>query len=148
MLSRITTIILGVGLLLGPNLTAESDATTSGFKVIVNESNPTTAMRAEELSRLFLSTSPEWTDGRQARPVDLTSDLPVRESFSTGVHGRNVTAIKSYWQKMIFSGKGAPPPELEAEGDVLRFLAANPSGVGYISSDTPLPAGIRVIQIH
>ena len=148
MYRRTLWIALLAGLLLGAGPRAESAATGTDYLVVVNDGNPTKAMTSKEISELFLAMEPVWGSGQTARPVDLKSDSPVRRSFSQAVHGRNVTAVKSYWQKMIFSGKGAPPPELEHETEVFRFLAANPSGIGYVSSGTLLPSGIRPLRIH
>jgi hypothetical protein len=32
-----------------------------------------------------------------------------REGFSKEVHGRSVTAIKSFWNQQIFAGRQVPP---------------------------------------
>jgi len=62
-------------------------------------------------------------DGETALPVDLRSDSSVRRKFSESVLKRSVAAIRSYWQQRIFSGREVPPPELDSDAAVLRYVA-------------------------
>ena len=71
------------------------------FKIIVHESNPTSSMTREEVSRIFLKKTTNF-NGTAALPVDLVSSNPVRQTFSRYIHRRPVSAIKAFWQQQIF----------------------------------------------
>ncbi|HYU33281.1 MAG TPA: phosphate ABC transporter substrate-binding protein [Thermoanaerobaculia bacterium] len=118
-----------------------------GFVVIVNLSNPLSAVPREELSRIFLKKSTKWEDGSRTEPVDLAESSPVRARFSQSVHGRDTTAIKAFWQKMIFSGRDVPPAELASTAEVIAFVAARRGAVGYVSEGTSVGERVKVIQI-
>ena len=71
----------------------------------------------------------------------------MRKEFSRVVHGRKVAAIKSHWQRQIFSGKGVPPVEFSSEEDLLFFVSETPGAVGYVSGSTPLVNGVRELAV-
>lgn len=120
-------------------------AQPSTFKVIVNPGNPVASLSKKEVSNLFLKKKGRWDEMRaNVEPVDL--DAAVREDFSQEVHGRSVTAIKSYWQRQIFSGREVPPPEVKTDADVIAFVAARPGAIGYVSASTSL-AGVKEVRI-
>lgn len=110
----------------------------NGFQVIVNEGNPLGSASRELLAEIFLKRRSEWHDGVSARPVDLKPDAPARKEFSQDVLSRSVAAVKSYWQQLIFSGRGVPPPELDSEQAVVAHVISHRGAVGYVSVGTEL----------
>lgn len=123
-------------------------ASNESFSVIVNAHNPTAAVDRRVLADVFLKKSTHWEDGESTRPADLPPNSTVRRDFSVRVLGRPVAAIRSYWQQSIFSGRDVPPPEFESDAAVMRYVAKNRGGVGYVASTTTLGAGIRVIEVR
>ncbi len=123
-------------------------APETGFKVVVNAANPVDGMSRARISRLFLKTETVWSNGLKVRPADLNQSSAVRESFSKAIHGRAVTAIAWYWQKLIFSGAGVPPVELPNDEAILAFVRANPGAVAYVSEAASLPAGVKELQVN
>ena len=81
-------------------------------------------------------------------PVDLADASPVRAQFSETIHGRKIAAIKAYWQKQIFSGRGVPPEEKKSEHEVLKHVSDNPGAIGYIAASTPIgDYNVKVLKI-
>lgn len=122
-------------------------AHAASYKVVVHASNPVRSLSADRLSKLFLKKITRWDDGGEAEPVDRDDDSPVRVAFSQEVHGKEVGSIESYWQKMIFSGRATPPPELSSDAEVLAFVRSHPRAVGYVSAGTPTGDGVVVIEV-
>jgi ABC-type phosphate transport system substrate-binding protein len=140
-----TTLALLAGLLLlsaGGPVSADD-----GFVVIVNASNPAASVSREELSRIFLKKTGQWQDGSRAQPVDLVDSSAVRGHFSQAVHGKDTPAIKAYWQKQIFSGRGVPPAELGSAAEVMAFVKANRGAVGYVAAGTALGGSVKAISL-
>ena len=123
-------------------------AEPADFKVVVHNANSMTEIGLENLSRIYLKQTTSWPDGLEATPVDMAPDSDLREKFSKAVHGRNVSAIKSYWQRQIFSGKGIPPMEFNSEEDVLFFISETPGAVGYVSDSLPLISGVKELSVR
>jgi ABC-type phosphate transport system substrate-binding protein len=119
----------------GPESEAHGRST---FKVIVHPDNNVGSVPRGFLSDAFLRNVSKWGNGRKMLPVDLRADSTVRERFSDRVHRRSVLAIKRYWQQRIFSGSGVPPPELDSDEAVLRYVLQHPGALGYVSADAAI----------
>jgi ABC-type phosphate transport system substrate-binding protein len=117
------------------------------FVVIVNAGNPVSTVAGDQLSSLFLKKVTQWSGGLPALPVDLGADSPVRDSFSRQVHHKGTSAVKAYWQQMIFSGREVPPPEKASAREVVAFVSANRGGVGYVPAGTPLGDGVKTVDV-
>lgn len=126
-------------------LTEPADA--ADFVVIVNAANPVSFLREQEVSQMLLKKTPKWSDGVSVAPVDLGESSPTRESFSQAIHKKSTSAIKSYWQKMIFSGREVPPPEKGSAGEVMAFVKGNRGGIGYVPAGAALSAGVKVLAV-
>lgn len=127
-------------------LAARGADETVAFKLIVNASNPVRALSPEAVSGLFLRRG-RWEDGTAVVAADLHPDSPVRERFSGKVHGRDVAAVKSYWNKMIFAGKATPPPEFATDEEVVAFVRGHAGAIGYVAKSTDVGGGVRIVPI-
>ena len=116
------------------------------YWVVVHPDNPSTTLRRDEVSRLFLKKITRWSNGSTAVPVDLVISAPARDAFSRDVHRRPASAIKKYWQQMVFSGESAPPPEVATEEDVLAMVRSDPAAIGYVSDEVTL-TGVKIVDI-
>jgi ABC-type phosphate transport system substrate-binding protein len=111
---------------------------TAAWRVIVNPGNPVTTVDRRFVADLFLKKITRWPSGDAARPVDQRGEAPVRLRFSEDVFERSVASIKSYWAQLVFSGRDVPPPELDGDEDVVRFVLKNAGAVGYVSPGAAL----------
>jgi ABC-type phosphate transport system substrate-binding protein len=137
--------VYGVGVVMAL-LFAAAPASAQEFKVIVNASNPTTTLPAAVAAKLFLKEATAFPNGTPATPVDQSKSSPVRATFSKSVIGRPVTAVETYWQQQIFSGKEVPPPAKSTDDDVIAFVKATPGAIGYVSASAAT-AGVKVVDI-
>jgi ABC-type phosphate transport system substrate-binding protein len=113
-------------------------AAQDSFILIVNSANPVSALRETEVSKLFLGKVTKWPNGKPVQPVDQVASSPARRKFSDAIHRMDVPSVKSYWQKIVFSGRGDPPPERASDEDIVLFVKANPNAIGYVRSSMPL----------
>lgn len=126
-------------------MAVSSMASAAGFKVIVNSSNSSAKISKTDLNAVFLKKMVKWSDGTPAAPVNQSKKSPVRDSFTTAVHGKSVAAVDSYWQQQIFSGRDVPPVEKASDAEVVAFVKANAGAVGYVSDGAPT-AGVKVVS--
>ena len=117
------------------------------FKVVVNDTNTLTSVSAKQLSRIFLKRTAKWPTGVPAVPIDQAASTDVRGEFSSAVHGRNLSAIKAYWQRMIFSVHAVPPIAMASDNEILAAVRADPGAVGYVTVDTSIVDGVKVIEV-
>ena len=117
------------------------------YKVIVNDANSIKEINKSELSDIFLKKTTKWSDNKKIEPVNLDADSDTRQAFAKSVHGKSVNAIKAYWQKKIFTGKGVPPVEKKSDAEVIAFVKENSGAIGYVSSNTAV-SGVKVLKIN
>jgi ABC-type phosphate transport system substrate-binding protein len=115
----------------------------SGYRVIVNVANPVTALERRYLADLFLKKATRWPSGGAVRPADQTAESAVRRRFCDEVIGRPLEAVRSYWQQQVFSGRDVPPPELDGDEEVVRYVQKHPGAIGYVS----LAADVRSVRV-
>jgi ABC-type phosphate transport system substrate-binding protein len=120
-------------------------AQSKSYKVIVNPSNPVYSISRGDLSRIFLTKTTKFPDGRGASPVDLPANSSTRENFSKEVHGKPASAVEAYWQQLIFSGRDVPPAQ-KSESGALDFVRSNENGIGYVSEGANT-SGVKVISV-
>ena len=120
--------------------------TNMSYKVIVNKDNPVSQLTKDKVSKLLLKKSTKWDNGDKVEPVDLKTDSNVRKSFTKTVHGKSVSAIKAYWQKKIFSGKGIPPAEKNSDSDVIAYVKTKSGAIGYVSANANT-SGVKVVNV-
>lgn len=118
-----------------------------GYKIVVNAANTSPGESKSTLGKIFLKKVREWDDKQKVTPYDLDDKSETRKAFSEGVHGKSVSAIKSYWQRMIFSGRDVPPDEIATEADLLKRVAADKGAIGYVSAKSALPEGVKELKV-
>ncbi len=126
---------------------ALSVADARSYLVVVNDSNPTSAVAAAELARVFRKTVRQWTNGVSITPVDQSFQSAVRLRFSQDVLGRSPGQMQEYWLRQTYSGGEIPPPVRDSDAAVLEFVRSNAGAVGYVSSTVSLPAGVKALAI-
>lgn len=69
--------------------------------------------------------------------VDLPETSILREDFYKMLLGKSISQMNGYWASLSFSGKGAPPEELDNDDikDILEWLNQNPNGIAYAPVD-------------
>jgi hypothetical protein len=118
-----------------------------GFVVIAHPSNPALSVERAFLADAFLKKTTRWSDETLIYPVDQGPDSGCRQRFSEQVLRRSVFAVRSYWQQRIFAGRGLPPPELESDEAVLRYVRDRPGAVGYVSDRAEL-GGVKALSVR
>ena len=121
-------------------------AAQDSFILIVNAANPVSTLRETDVSKLFLRKVTKWPNGKPVQPVDQVASSPARRKFSDVIHRMDVPSVKSYWQEIVFSGRGDPPPERASDDDVIRFVRANPNAIGYVSASIAL-VDVKVVTL-
>jgi ABC-type phosphate transport system substrate-binding protein len=80
----------------------------------------------DQVADLFLGKSQAFT------PIDHGEGSAVYAEFYKKATGRDVAQVKATWSRIVFSGKGQAPKQLDDSAAVKKAVAADPKGVGYI----------------
>jgi hypothetical protein len=100
---------------------------------VVHGDHPEDSIDRTFLARAFLKKTTTWPDGSPIRPVDQRMEARVRNRFSEDILQRSLLAVRNYWQQLIFAGRGVPPPELESDEAVIRYVLRFRGAIGYVS---------------
>ena len=127
--------------------TVPAIASGQDFKIVANGANGAETISKQQLENIFMKKTGAWSDGQPVIPVDQSASSSTRHGFSKVIFGRDTNAIRSYWQRQIFSGRGVPPPEKGSDDEVLAFVRVNSGAIGYVSPDADIGAGVKVLEI-
>jgi ABC-type phosphate transport system substrate-binding protein len=78
--------------------------------------------------------------------VNLSADSTTRNTFDETVLGRNSSQVSAYWSKLVFTGKGIPPKEVNSDAEVIDLVSKNPSVIGYVDSSS-LTDAVKAIKL-
>lgn len=138
-------LLLGTLLLPPVGLSQESQ-----FTLVVSPENDVSSLSRKDVARMFLKRTRSWPDGSAVIPVDQSSRATVRVVFTKDVleaEGlEKMSAVESFWQKQIFSGRGSPPPIKGSDDEVVAFVAKTPGAIGYVSEGTELGT-VKIVQV-
>jgi len=123
-----------------------SEPPPAAFMIIVNPANPDSALERSVVAALFLKKLTHWESGEAVLPVDLPLTSATREAMTEAIHGKSLAALRSYWQRKVFSGRGQPPSVVDTETEVVVYVMAHPGAIGYVSASTDV-AGAKTIEI-
>jgi ABC-type phosphate transport system substrate-binding protein len=117
-----------IGLLLG----LASGAATADVVVVVSAKSPVGALSKAQVEDLFLGKTIRFPDGALAVAIDQAEGSAVRNEFYDKIVGKSAAQIKAYWSKIIFTGRGQPPPSVSSAVEMIKRISADPAAVGYI----------------
>jgi ABC-type phosphate transport system substrate-binding protein len=123
---RIGFIIIGLFLGLG------SAGASAEVVAVVAAKNPVSTLSKSQVADIFLGKMTRFPDGRQVLPIDQFENSSARETFYLKFTGLSPAQIKMYWSKIIFTGRGQPPPAVSNDTEVKKFIAKHPDAIGYI----------------
>jgi len=115
-------------------LTVLSSLAFSENAVIVNAAN-TDSIDQGMVKKIFLGKLKKFPSGASIIPVNISAGDATRDGFDNGVLGKSPKQMKSYWSKLVFTGKGNPPQEVASVADMLQLISSNPDSIGYVPAD-------------
>jgi ABC-type phosphate transport system substrate-binding protein len=121
-------------------------AQSAKHQVIVNKDNSISSLSKNQLKKIYTKKMTKWEDGSKIKPIDLQKSSEVRSSFSDNVLKKSISAMRAFWQRQIFSGKGVPPPEKKSDADVIEYVKNNPGAIGYVSANANI-SGVKKITV-
>jgi ABC-type phosphate transport system substrate-binding protein len=93
---------------------------------------------------IFLGRYRQLPSGAHAVPIDQPSNSALRAEFYRRLVNKELAEINSYWARLYFSGKTAPPVAAASNADVLALLLSTPGAIAYLER-RQLDARVRVV---
>lgn len=126
-------------------LLAPFSAAWAGVVVIAHPSVSAGSLTSDQVSQIYMGRVSKLPDGTAVGPLDQAEGSPARAQFIDKVLGKTEAQLRSYWSRMIFTGKAQPPRVVNNTAEVLRTVASTPGYIGYVDSKDATSDKIRVL---
>ncbi len=121
--------------------------TVSAEVVMVVHPSNGDAIDSQVVKRIFLGKAKKFPSGTAVTPINQIASSSVRTAFDDNVIGRSSAQVAAYWSKLVFTGKGVPPTEVDNDAAVIAAVAADPSAIGYVDSAS-VTGDIKAIPVN
>lgn len=114
------------------------------ISIIVHPDNAVAALNEKAAKKIFLGKSKKFPGGGKVQPIDQSSGA-TKDAFHAIITKKNAAKLKSYWSRMVFTGKAQAPAEVSSDADVIAKVASNPKAIGYVDSGS-VTDSVKVIM--
>lgn len=116
--------------------------TFAEVEVIVHPSNGA-ALDKDSIQRIYLGKTRAFPGGGEAVAISLKEGSGPEGEFTKNVLGKSAKQLKAYWAKMVFTGKGTPPRQIDSAAEMVNLISANPNLIGFVPAGSA--GGAKVV---
>lgn len=120
-----------------------ASAAYAEMAVIVHKSNAD-ELNQEQIQRIYLGKTKGFPSAGKAVPLDLPQGAALRSDFLAKVVKKTQSQYTAYWAKLMFTGKGVPPKEMDSDKEIIELVAKNPNLIGYVDAAN-VTGDVRVV---
>jgi ABC-type phosphate transport system substrate-binding protein len=92
---------------------------------------------------VFLLQRKTLIEGSSVEPVigrnGVTTDAFIKRSLN-----RDIEEVRTYYQGLVFTGKGAMPKQLNSDAEMVAYVASTKGAIGYVGGSTNT-VGVKVV---
>ena len=111
--------------------------------VVVSAGSELDALTQDEVRQIFNGQTRR-VSGVSLKSLDLPASSRDRKAFYQQVLGKSPEQMKSYWARMIFTGRGMPPREVSSYREMVMLLGSNRNFIGYLDA-SQVTADLKVV---
>jgi ABC-type phosphate transport system substrate-binding protein len=112
---------------------AENSAPFIAIVVANNQNMEELNLATIQLNLIYWRKQLYWPKGLRIKPVNLSTEHPLRQQFSQTVLGSAPKTQVDYWNGQYFNGI-LPPYSVNSEEAVLRYVAQTNGAIGYVDA--------------
>lgn len=98
---------------------------------VVSAKSPVGSLSKSQVADIFLGRVHRFPDGSPAVPVDQQEGAAARDQFYNAFTGWTAAQLRSYWAKIIFTGRGQPPATVPGN-EIHKVLASDTKAIAYV----------------
>ncbi len=121
---RYLCVMLLLALLAGP-------AVANELVLVGNPDNDLENLSRQQVINIYMGRYRRLPNGTSALPLDHTG---YRKDFYRRLVDRTLPEIDSYWARLVFSGRGSPPRQVNDTEELLAMVSQNRGAIGYMPS--------------
>ncbi len=115
----------------------------AGNVVIVHPKN-NAKISEKDLKRLYLAKKKKFSNGDAAMPLNHKDNVDIRVAFDKEMAGKSPSQMKSYWAKLVFTGKEVPFKQVENDAEMIELVSKNESVIGYVD-ESAVTGDVKVV---
>jgi ABC-type phosphate transport system substrate-binding protein len=135
---RIGLAITGIALSLG-SAVGQADVVA-----VVSAHSAITSLSKSEVADIFLGKTTRFPDGKAVTPIDQAESSPLRDEFYLKFTGKSPAQLRAHWSKILFTGRGQPPPVAQSSVEIKKRIVADPDAIGYIER-TMVDGSVKIL---
>lgn len=112
-------------------LLAATQTLAQDFVVVVNKDLGTSEVTSEEMEQMLLGKKSKWPSGETVSFV-LFDDRDTLAAFLKEYVNKSPIQFKSYWKRLVFTGKGRMPKYFKSKEDVAAFVNDHSGSFGFL----------------
>lgn len=116
-------------------------------QVITNPDVPVSSVSQNALRAMFAMKLLQWPDGRPVRVFVLPDDNPLHRAFCKEKLELYPYQLRQTWDRLVYSGTGQAPTEVDSETEMLSRVARTPGAIGYVRNSR-LNDAVRVLTVE
>jgi ABC-type phosphate transport system substrate-binding protein len=119
-------------------------ALASDVVVVVSAHSSVRELSPNQIADIFLGRTRRFPNGERAVPIDQQEGSAAHQAFYSEYVGMSAAQVRANWSKILFTGRGQPPAQLESGAEVKKRIAEDPNAIGYVERNQ-VDASLRVI---
>lgn len=124
---------------------AMSPITANAADIIVNQTVPVGRYSLMDTRAIFAMRQRYWPNGEQIKVFTLADTSPLHKEFVKKNLNMFPHQLRRAWDRMIYSGTGVAPIQLDSEQEMIDRIARTPNSIGYLKN-RPKNESIRSFQ--
>lgn len=122
-------------------------AAPDGVVIIANEGVPVDSISAAALKDIYIGRTTYWADGQSVTITVLDDQITDKTDAALAeVSGMDGSHFKTFWQRMVFSGRGQEPDKADDVAAVVAHVAATKGALAIVPADAGLK-GVKKLEI-
>lgn len=113
--------------------------------LVVNSASPLAGLSSDQMKDYFLGKKTTWEDGSKVVVV------VIKEGASSdallGKLGKSSQQFMTSWKKLVFTGKGSMPEQVESDDALIAMVAKTPGAIGLVDK-TKVKDGVKAIALQ
>lgn len=111
--------------------------------VVVGKSSAIGNISKDDLERLYLGKSTSIGDTK-VKLFNQDANSEITAEFNRLALNKSSSQVKAFWSKLMFTGKGNPPDEVDSNSAVIKAVSSDATAVGYIDAGS-VTGDVKVI---
>jgi ABC-type phosphate transport system substrate-binding protein len=123
-------------------------AALDGVVLIANNSVTADNISAAALKDIYTGRTMYWQDGQRVGLAVLTDETGGKtDAALEEVSGMDASHFKTFWQRMVFSGRGQGPEKTADAAALVALVASTRGAIALVPADARLK-GVKTLEIR